>query len=170
MRHLPIPPLTEEQKERLWGRILRGGEDECWLWMGATNTPKYGKPYGVWAVPGIDGKRVNLKPHRIVYTLLVGEIPESLTLDHVHGRCTSTLCCNPAHLEPVTQGDNARRCYLSRTHCQRGHRIKQHGKSCPECKAMGKRRERARKRERFPEVIPAIAVMPPAEAREEASQ
>ena len=45
--------------------------------------------------------------HRFAYELLVGPIPEGLTLDHVKARgCTSTLCVNPAHLEPVTNEVN----------------------------------------------------------------
>jgi hypothetical protein len=37
--------------------------------------------------------------HRVVYVLLVGEIPEGLILDH---KCRVRWCCNPEHLEPVT--------------------------------------------------------------------
>jgi hypothetical protein len=55
--------------------------------------------------------------HRVAYELLVGPIPEGLTLDHVRDRgCTSTACVKaiadergPAHLEPVTMEENVRR-------------------------------------------------------------
>jgi hypothetical protein len=48
--------------------------------------------------------------HRLVYTLLAGPIPDGLTLDHVKARgCRSKACCWPAHLEPVTRGENSNR-------------------------------------------------------------
>lgn len=48
--------------------------------------------------------------HRVVYRLLVGEIPAGRVLDHVQARgCTSVACCNPAHLEPVTHRANVLR-------------------------------------------------------------
>jgi hypothetical protein len=34
---------------------------------------------------------------------LVGDIPDGLVLDHL---CRNTKCCNPAHLEPVTNRVN----------------------------------------------------------------
>jgi hypothetical protein len=45
--------------------------------------------------------------HRVVYTLLVGPIPDDLVTDHVVARgCISRACINPAHLEPVTHREN----------------------------------------------------------------
>jgi len=44
--------------------------------------------------------------HRLVYTHIVGPISDGLVLDHT---CSNKGCCNPAHLEPVTQAENVRR-------------------------------------------------------------
>ena len=64
----------------------------CWNWTGPTVGP-YGKRSGKLA-------------HRVVFELLVGDIPEGLELDHL---CRNTLCVNPDHLEPVTRAENMRR-------------------------------------------------------------
>lgn len=44
--------------------------------------------------------------HRKIYEALVGDIPRGLQLDHV---CRNRVCVNPAHLEPVTISENAKR-------------------------------------------------------------
>lgn len=44
--------------------------------------------------------------HRFAYELLVGPIPDGLTVDHL---CRTRLCANPRHLEPVPQSENSRR-------------------------------------------------------------
>lgn len=41
-----------------------------------------------------------------MYELLVGPIPEGLTIDHL---CRNTMCVNPDHLEPVTHRENLMR-------------------------------------------------------------
>lgn len=41
--------------------------------------------------------------HRAAYELHVGPIPDGLVIDHV---CYTHDCFNPAHLEPVTRGQN----------------------------------------------------------------
>jgi len=65
----------------------------CWLWGGGTGKSGYGVAW--W-----QGRQV--QAHRAVYELMVGPIPDGLELDHVRARgCTSRLCVNPAHLEPV---------------------------------------------------------------------
>lgn len=64
--------------------------------------------------------------HRIAYELVVGPIPEGLTLDHL---CRVRRCVNPEHLEPVTMGENLRRgmspaMISKRTGiCKRGHSL-----------------------------------------------
>ena len=85
--------------------------DTCWLWMGATNS----KGYGCWAVDG-----VSQLAHRVAYELMVRQIPEGLTIDHL---CRNKLCVNPAHLEAVTLRENIARAYEQDkpSHCPQGH-------------------------------------------------
>ena len=60
----------------------------------------------------------------MAYELLVGPIPEYLTLDHL---CRVRNCVNPAHLEPVTSAENILRGMSSpaqnarKTECLNGH-------------------------------------------------
>ncbi len=69
----------------------------CWLWIRALNTHGYGKVKL--------GKRI-AGAHLIFYENLVGQVPEGMELDH---KCRVRCCVNPAHLEPVTHAENARR-------------------------------------------------------------
>lgn len=46
------------------------------------------------------------RAHRFTYELYKGEIPKGLTIDHL---CKNKCCCNPDHLEAVTQAENNRR-------------------------------------------------------------
>lgn len=62
--------------------------------------------------------------HRVAYELLVGSIPEGMTLDHL---CRNRACVNVEHLEPVTMKENILRGTspsaenARKTHCVRGH-------------------------------------------------
>lgn len=91
-------------------------ESGCWLWTaGRQNKDGYGGVhwYGKWS-----------RAHRVVYQLLVGDIPDGLQLDHT---CRVRHCVNPAHLEPVTgrenvlRGDTIAAKHAARTHCPKGH-------------------------------------------------
>lgn len=85
--------------------------NDCWIWTGAKNA----KGYGSLRV----GSKSHLA-HRWAYTLLVGEIPAGLTVDHT---CRVPACVNPAHLEPVTNAVNIARRFAAQTHCKRGHEL-----------------------------------------------
>lgn len=87
----------------------------CWEWTASRNIGGYGM---IW----FEGRpRV---AHRVAYGLLVGAIPDGLTLDHL---CRVRHCVNPAHLEPVTMYENMLRgeSFSARqarqTHCKNGH-------------------------------------------------
>jgi HNH endonuclease len=87
-------PLNLTAEERIAKNIVVD-EAGCWIWQKHTNPHGYGKirlSGRSWLV------------HRLAYTLLVGPIPEGLTLDHL---CRVRSCCNPSHLEPVDQRTNA---------------------------------------------------------------
>lgn len=103
--------------ERFWAKVAVA--ESCWLWLGGRTEKGYGT---FW-----DGTRKTLA-HRFAYELLVGPIPEGLTIDHVKARgCVHRHCVNPAHLEPVTRGENVMRgetvsaIHARKTHCPNGH-------------------------------------------------
>ncbi|GAC70794.1 hypothetical protein GS4_41_00410 [Gordonia soli NBRC 108243] len=82
----------------------------CWQWTGAIQS----KGYGSFQFRGR-----TRSTHRLAYELLVAPIPAGLQIDHL---CRNRACCNPAHLEPVTAGENHRRApHTQVTRCPAGH-------------------------------------------------
>lgn len=100
---------------RIWNKVKK--TPTCWEWTGAGANSVRG--YGLFWYGG-----KLQQAHRVVYTLLVGEIPEGLQLDHL---CRNKSCVNPNHLEPVTARVNTLRSdgitakLALRTHCKNGH-------------------------------------------------
>ncbi|MFF8953854.1 HNH endonuclease signature motif containing protein [Streptomyces sp. NPDC014940] len=72
---------------------------QCLVWTAAVSNTGYGAAWD----PGT--KRVRTA-HALAYEKSVGPVPEGLHLDHL---CRVRACINPAHLEPVTPGENVRR-------------------------------------------------------------
>lgn len=98
--------------ERVVSKIAIGHPSECWEWQGALS-----HGYGLLRV---DGKMV--LAHRLAYEATRGPIAGQL--DHL---CRNPRCCNPAHLEDVTQRENILRgvgvsaINAKKTHCPQGH-------------------------------------------------
>ena len=108
--------MSLETVGRFRGKIFTGATDRnCWLWIGTKDGSGYGLLY-------INGHLV--KAHRFAYELLVGSIPEGLTIDHL---CRNRACVNPDHLEPVTMRTNLLRGNgwaaqnARKAHCPQGH-------------------------------------------------
>lgn len=149
--------------DRFWSKVDKTDADDCWLWMGARNPGGYGL---IWWEGG------PRKAHRVAYELLVGPIPGGLQLDHTcHTNdlectggvtCEHRACCNPAHLEPVTNRENSLRGTsfaannARKTHCPQGHEytpqntyLLQGRRYCRACNRKDRRRQkRTTKKER----------------------
>ncbi|RYF11406.1 MAG: HNH endonuclease, partial [Oxalobacteraceae bacterium] len=64
---------------------------------------------------------------RAAYAALKGPIPDGLTLDHL---CENKICINPAHLEPVTRAENARRYHANHPYSGKGPLDRRYGSLC----------------------------------------
>ena len=95
----------------------------CWDWTAYC----YPNGYSCFHIAGTKTQH----GHRAAYLLLVGPIPHGLTVDHrCHNEdttcragsdCPHRRCVNPAHMEPITQGENRARAMRSRLTCKHGH-------------------------------------------------
>ena len=89
--------------------------EDCWMWTASKH------PFGHGQFRA-EGRKVFA--HRWLYELLVGPIPEGLSLDHL---CRVPACVRPSHLEPVTHRENVLRgvgpsaVNARKTHCPQGH-------------------------------------------------
>ena len=113
-------PKTVPLPARIKARSIvedRGHTTPCWIWQGAENGDGYGR---------ISVHNNSRRAHRVSYESFVGPVPAGLVIDHL---CRQRMCVNPAHLEPVTNGENVRRGALADlsyrrdtiTHCPQGH-------------------------------------------------
>ena len=146
---MPMTTLTERrgrhgQHPSILDRIDASGD--CWLWTGLLHRKGYG-------VVKIESKA--LKVHNVIWTMLVGEIPEGMVLDHL---CRVRHCVNPDHLEPVTPHENWKRGFApSRQHARRTHCINGHpfsgdnlvirvdgARGCRACRREASRKQRER--------------------------
>lgn len=113
--------MTTEQ--RFWSKVAQTGNVcECWIWQGFLSKDGYPNGFRI-------GDKF-LKPIRVAYELTFSVVLGSLEPDHL---CGTRDCCNPWHMEAVTQEENKRRANLqrdysktksfnaSKTHCKRGH-------------------------------------------------
>lgn len=111
---MPKPkPTIDSITSRFLSKIAIVGD--CWVWCGG----KYPNGYGRFA-----WSHNSVLAHIASYTLLVGEIPPGMEIDHT---CKNVICVSPDHLEPVTSQENVRRSdspcgrNARKTHCHRGH-------------------------------------------------
>lgn len=95
----PLVAFPATLPSRFWSKVRQG--PGCWEWTAALDMAGYGC-FGMATASGWRSR----KAHRVAYELAVGPIPEGLHLDHL---CRNRRCVKPAHLEPVTNAENARR-------------------------------------------------------------
>jgi hypothetical protein len=94
-------PLLEFESD-LYERFVNAVQvdrNDCWNWL----KTKDRRGYGIFKV---GRKTFKMSSHRYSFTIHKGVVPEGLVLDHL---CRNTSCCNPDHLEAVTQRVNMAR-------------------------------------------------------------
>lgn len=93
---MTFDPTDQRLPERFRSKF---GIDErgCWVWTANTVNGGYGRVR-------LNGRMI--LSHRLAYEALSGPIPDGLQLDHL---CRNRACCNPEHLEPVTNRENVMR-------------------------------------------------------------
>ncbi len=93
-------PRLRQRTERLKRtKVEMDPETGCWHWQGATQSGGYGT-INIQTERG----RSNTTAHRLFYVAFVGDIPQGET---VHHKCGTRSCVNPAHLEAISQRENA---------------------------------------------------------------
>lgn len=136
-------PLKELKK------LTQEDENGCWNWISCVGKNGYG-------VYSIQGKRQYT--HRLAYEFSGQKLDSDLCLDHL---CRNRKCCNPEHLEQVTQavntnrGDGVNYQYKPKDYCSKGHKYSEvgfykwnnrPGKVCKICEYERTKTKRARKK------------------------
>lgn len=81
-----------------WDRVaVTVDVTECWLWTGNLDFEGY---------PRYKRQGRHIRAHRVMYVLTHGTIDSTQTVDHL---CRVKQCVNPAHLEMVSNQENAAR-------------------------------------------------------------
>jgi hypothetical protein len=147
-------------EERFWGYVDK--TPTCWLWTGGKS-----HGYGTFSMSDREKDR-QVMAHRMSYELVVGPIPDGMTLDHLchtaavttcldGPTCPHRACVRPDHLEPVPLPENIQRGGNgAKTRCKRGHPFDAEntyvspkgGRFCRTCLRMHAALVRQRKRER----------------------
>lgn len=139
--------MTPDEMGRFERKVHVEPNTGCWLWTASAEPLGYGRMTvfrgGRWRVR---------KAHQLSHEHFKGPVPDGLVIDHL---CRTPACCNPDHLEAVTQAENLRRggyalWQRSKTHCPQGHpydeantRLYKNRRMCRACRNAA---ERARQR------------------------
>lgn len=149
---LPVLPVaTPATVYRILSHSV-GGFGGCLSFSGVTDTNGYGR---------IKIGKKAYSTHRVIWAWFnQAEIPDGMTVDHL---CRNKSCCNPAHMDICTPGENSRRApsvisNLNRlkSHCPKGHPYagenliigKNGGRWCRECRLISQRAFRRRQKEK----------------------
>lgn len=110
-----LPDHNLRPRPHYWTIEDRGHDTPCWIWQGSLDTRGYGR---------FVAEGVKYKAFWFYWEQENGPVPEGLVLDHL---CRVPACMNPAHLEPVTNGENVLRgqgppaLNARKAECQNGH-------------------------------------------------
>ena len=113
---MPLPRITLDlawlRKRDWWANVGVNDPEACWPWLQSVGSHGYGQTW--------DGTHVTLA-HRVAWALHNDQqVPDGMTIDH-RPECIR-ICCNPDHLRPLSNVENATDNGQGRkTHCPRGH-------------------------------------------------
>lgn len=80
----------------------------CWVWVGGKRGNRRAD-HGSFRVGSMkNGSRRTVYPHRWIYELFHGRIPEGMQINH---QCDVMRCVNPAHMRLGTQQENVEEMY-----------------------------------------------------------
>lgn len=142
------PEMTAEEAFMAKVKVLPSGH---WIWQKSTASE------GRYGAVQYDGR---VQPaHRVAWQMFRGPIEDGIVVNHV---CRKTLCCNPVHLELITQrenvliGDAPPAHNAAKSHCKRNHEfneentiiLKSGGRSCRACATSEEGRAAGRQRQR----------------------
>lgn len=131
-----MPVTPRPAAERFWEKVDLNGPPPpdpwvpivtgCWLWTASVEGRDYkmGRGYGTFFLRKEAGRCIFTNAHRFAYELLVGPIPNGMTIDHL---CRVTTCVNPDHLEATSNRNNILRgmspmaVHARKTDCPQGH-------------------------------------------------
>jgi hypothetical protein len=139
--------FTTEQLKELVASRIQIDSNGCWIWQRAVSSHGYGSFI-------VAGKQ--FRAHRLSYEAHRGPIPKGLVLDHL---CRVKQCCNPDHLQAVTQRENTLRgenfiaALAQATHCKHGHPLSgdnlylhpNGGRDCRACRSRRSKESRLRR-------------------------
>lgn len=125
--------------------------DPCWVWGGHTVN---GYPRSMVPVSLLGARSKTFRLHRLAYAVFKGSVPQGFLIDHL---CRNRACCNPEHLELVSDSENQLRGWAAyrrplgahrgdSARCKRGHeRTTENRAPRGQCLICKRTRDRARK-------------------------
>lgn len=133
--------------ERLLRKVRCDIATHCWVFTGGLNMG-YGQ---LQTMNEETGELTSIRTHRLAYQLYVGPLTPEMEVHHL---CGTRACCNPMHLQPLTDLEHKKadpNWVGNRTHCIRGHplegdniRLVQGVRRCKQCDALRMRGYRAK--------------------------
>jgi hypothetical protein len=125
MEMLKIDSFSEQENRRFQAKIQIDDNTGCWNWTGSKDAAGYGLCF-------FRGKTERI--HRVMFAMHIGPVPRGKARcdSQVHHKCRNTSCCNPGHLQLVSQRQNVLEgvspvaLNARKTHCKNGHPLPQH--------------------------------------------